>query len=189
MHLGIPNSRTRYYFMAKHVSLGPFKDQKLDGQLLRSDMAEDACWKNFCSTNLHSNFQATPTLSDFFGLPMHNLESYRIPKKIFDKHAMVYDIVHPGANHTCCFTKGYGTYAQATGSILNFGSEPNGMKWEDHRYFTEYEIAQLMGFPISDSNHHFLSFPNSTSLRQRYKLLGNSLNVMVVSKLLAYLLS
>lgn len=104
MHLGIPNSRTRYYFMAKHVSLGPLKDQELDGQLLRSGVAEDARWKRFCSEKLQSNLQPTPSLNSFFNLPMRNLEPYRIPQKvmrsppkpnkqIFDKHAMVYGML------------------------------------------------------------------------------------------------
>ena len=46
------------------------------------------------------------------------------------------------------------------------------------RYFTEYEIAALHAFPPS------FSFPDSTTLRQRYKALGNSLNIHVVQTLM-----
>ena len=46
------------------------------------------------------------------------------------------------------------------------------------RYFTEYEIAALLCFPPT------FTFPASTSLKQRYKALGNSLNVHVVATLM-----
>jgi tRNA (cytosine38-C5)-methyltransferase len=51
------------------------------------------------------------------------------------------------------------------------------------RYFTEREIARLMGFPDS------FQFPESVSRRQRYRALGNSLSVTVVSALIRYLLT
>jgi tRNA (cytosine38-C5)-methyltransferase len=50
------------------------------------------------------------------------------------------------------------------------------------RYFTPREIANLHGFP---STFHF---PPSFSLKQCFSLLGNSLNVVVVSELIDYLL-
>ncbi|KAF9437339.1 tRNA (cytosine-5-)-methyltransferase [Entomortierella beljakovae] len=54
------------------------------------------------------------------------------------------------------------------------------------RYFTENEVAQLMGFPITEGK---FSFPATTSLKQRYRVLGNSINVKVVSQLIRYLLT
>ncbi|CAG8538226.1 10925_t:CDS:2 [Acaulospora colombiana] len=50
------------------------------------------------------------------------------------------------------------------------------------RYFTEYEISSIMGFPEE------FSFPPEVSLKQRYKVLGNSINVKVVAELIKYLL-
>lgn len=54
------------------------------------------------------------------------------------------------------------------------------------RYFTENEVAHLMGFPITEGK---FSFPATTSLKQRYRVLGNSINVKVVSQLVRYLLT
>ncbi|KAF9994722.1 tRNA (cytosine-5-)-methyltransferase [Entomortierella chlamydospora] len=54
------------------------------------------------------------------------------------------------------------------------------------RYFTENEVARLMGFPITEGK---FSFPATTSLKQRYRVLGNSINVEVVSQLIQYLLT
>ncbi|XP_077479899.1 tRNA (cytosine(38)-C(5))-methyltransferase isoform X5 [Stigmatopora argus] len=50
------------------------------------------------------------------------------------------------------------------------------------RYFTPREVANIMGFPES------FSFPEEISIKQRYKILGNSLNVLVVSTLLRQLI-
>jgi len=43
-----------------------------------------------------------------------------------------------------------------------------------------------MGFPILEGK---FSFPATTSLKQRYRVLGNSINVKVVSQLVQYLLT
>ena len=50
------------------------------------------------------------------------------------------------------------------------------------RFFTPAEISLLMGFPNE------FSFPGETTRRQKYKTLGNSLNVHVVAILLHHLL-
>ncbi|KAF9901229.1 tRNA (cytosine-5-)-methyltransferase [Linnemannia zychae] len=54
------------------------------------------------------------------------------------------------------------------------------------RYFTENEVARLMGFPIVEGK---FSFPKNTTLKQRYRVLGNSINVKVVGELIKYLLT
>ncbi|XP_039979327.1 tRNA (cytosine(38)-C(5))-methyltransferase-like [Xiphias gladius] len=51
------------------------------------------------------------------------------------------------------------------------------------RYFTPREVANLMGFPQS------FSFPDQIPTKQQYRVLGNSLNVVVVAKLLQLLVS
>ena len=51
------------------------------------------------------------------------------------------------------------------------------------RYFTPREVANLHSFPP-----HF-TFPEDVTIKQRYALLGNSLSVAVVKRLLLYLFS
>ena len=46
------------------------------------------------------------------------------------------------------------------------------------RFFTPREVSKIMSFPSN------FSFPESISEKQRYKLLGNSINVLVVSELI-----
>eukprot|EP00041_Stephanoeca_diplocostata_P025052 m.647718 g.647718 ORF g.647718 m.647718 type:complete len:156 (+) comp22659_c0_seq3:1543-2010(+) len=52
------------------------------------------------------------------------------------------------------------------------------------RYFTEREIGRLMGFPDEG-----FAFPATTTLKQQRRVLGNSLNVKVVARLMEHLLA
>lgn len=69
--------------------------------------------------------------------------------------------------------------------------------WEnDMRYLSGTEIARLMGFPVSepaagksassddaiDKSFRTFNFPSTTTVKQQWKLLGNSLNVEVAGK-------
>ena len=51
------------------------------------------------------------------------------------------------------------------------------------RYFSPSEICLLLGFPPE------FSFPDSVTLKQQYKVLGNSLSVSVVGLLVLSLIS
>jgi tRNA (cytosine38-C5)-methyltransferase len=93
-----------------------------------------------------------------------------------------------------CFTKSYSRYLEGTGSVFcsvtrdelnkkiaeieeNQG-DMNLKKALKLRFFTSKEVARLMSFPPN------FSFPDSVNEKQRYKLLGNSINVSVVSELI-----
>jgi tRNA (cytosine38-C5)-methyltransferase len=56
------------------------------------------------------------------------------------------------------------------------------------RFFTPAEIARLHVFPIDSfklpTNTPDFEFPSGLTLRQKWQLLGNSLNVLVVSELI-----
>ena len=98
------------------------------------------------------------------------------------------------------FPAGYATYVEGTGSIFNpevadkdavyeeysrrtvrDGDVENPLKKMRLRYFSPREIANLMCFPAT------MRFPVTTTSKQYFKLLGNSLNVLVVSEILKYL--
>ena len=130
------------------------------------------------------------------------LEQYLVPDKVLKKYACGFDIVQPSSTHSCCFTRAYGHYAVGTGSILQHaGSEDLEKAFQDYqkegdsdkgvqslqslklRYFSPREVANLMCFPPS------FTFPPGLTLKQRYKVIGNSVNVHVVSVLLRYLFS
>ena len=146
-----------------------------------------------------------------------NKESLFVPQKIIEKYGMVMDLVTEHSERSCCFTKGYSRLIEGTGSILQtnlkinfqFGNEKNEKnekkieknekKIENNflnedsshiisllkdcqlRFFSPREISNLHCFPS-----HFV-FPSEMSSKQVTRLLGNSLNVLVVSKIISYL--
>ncbi len=126
------------------------------------------------------------------------LARYLLSDKILSKYWRILDVRQKSDTSSCCFTKAYTHYAEGTGSVLQHNSnEPFHERFAEFkndenieklkplklRYFTPREVANLMGFP----DQHF-NFPETTSLKTRYRLLGNSLNVFVVSSLLRILL-
>lgn len=96
-----------------------------------------------------------------------------------------------------CFTKGYQRYLEGTGSVfsplkrstlektiktMTILPDPKLIlhlkKSLQLRFFTPVEIAKLMCFPED------FEFPDEVSDKQKYRLLGNSINVRVVSELI-----
>ncbi|KAL7486486.1 hypothetical protein ACHAW6_012081 [Cyclotella cf. meneghiniana] len=77
----------------------------------------------------------------------------------------------------------------------------NGINWDHMRYLSGTEIARLMGFPVlepaaeqeqvaynakeDDLMIRKFSFPSTCSMKQQWKLLGNSLNVRVAARIAA----
>ncbi|XP_040823725.1 tRNA (cytosine(38)-C(5))-methyltransferase isoform X2 [Ochotona curzoniae] len=121
---------------------------------------------------------------------------YFLPPKSLLRYALLLDIVSPTCRRSTCFTKGYGSYVEGTGSVLQTAEDVQieniykslpSLSQEGKitmlsmlklRYFTPREIANLLGFPPE------FGFPENITVKQRYRLLGNSLNVHVVAKLI-----
>lgn len=114
------------------------------------------------------------------------------------------DIANPNQTRSTTFTKAYGSnYIIGTGSFLQ--TEHLDLEFEPDdqatlltlglRFFTPTEIALLHGLPVAndpitlESLKFKFSFPEGTTRAQQYRLLGNSLNIRVVSHILRHLLS
>ncbi|GBC08991.1 hypothetical protein RclHR1_08530002 [Rhizophagus clarus] len=204
LQLGIPNSRLRYYLLAKKQ---PLDFRESDSKILHyipcsryNQRSNDIIniLNNEDSDSLLSNINIRP-ISDFLQDDV-NYEKYSIPNKTLIKYGKLFDIVKPSSHRSCCFTKGYHHYVEATGSILQLDECLDSDQIFDNkkidspisektinsilklRYFTEREVASIMGFPTD------FSFPDELNLKQRYRVLGNSLNVRVVAELIKYLL-
>ncbi|NXP47007.1 TRDMT methyltransferase, partial [Heliornis fulica] len=139
-------------------------------------------------------------LKDFLEDENEEMSQYFLPPKSLLRYAFLLDIVKPNCRRSTCFTKGYGHYVEGTGSVLQTAvdvqlesvfkhieelpEEEKLMKLSTLklRYFTPREIANLHGFPLE------FDFPDKVTVKQRYRLLGNSLNVHVVAKLITILL-
>uniref|UniRef100_A0A3Q1BB08 tRNA (cytosine(38)-C(5))-methyltransferase n=1 Tax=Amphiprion ocellaris TaxID=80972 RepID=A0A3Q1BB08_AMPOC len=232
--VGIPNSRLRYFLIAK-ISTGQLSTQTslkiLDAfpHAAKSDSAEKpkvlsptcqctskpeeemqsggVLYKLETRTESQRKIDQNSDLSvreiqDFLEPQTEvNMEHYLLPPKTLLRYGLLLDIVKPKCRRSVCFTKGYGRYVEGTGSVLQSSVETevesvfmglDQCSEEEKlqrlsklklRYFTPREVANLMGFPQS------FSFPEQISTIQRYRVLGNSLNVLVVSRLLQLLVS
>uniref|UniRef100_A0A8C8TWH6 tRNA (cytosine(38)-C(5))-methyltransferase n=1 Tax=Peromyscus maniculatus bairdii TaxID=230844 RepID=A0A8C8TWH6_PERMB len=237
--LGVPNSRLRYFLIAKRQS-EPFPFQA-SGQVILMEfpkiatvqpqnhavVAEDKLRvqrtePNICLDSSSTQCSGKDTilfkletaeeidrklqqdsdlsvqmLKDF--LEDDDTNQYFLPPKLLLRYALLLDIVKPTSRRSMCFTKGYGSYIEGTGSVLqtaddvqieNIFKSLNDLTPEEKiaklsllklRYFTPREIANLQGFPPE------FGFPEKITVKQRYRLLGNSLNVHVVAKLIRIL--
>ncbi|XP_069314859.1 tRNA (cytosine(38)-C(5))-methyltransferase isoform X3 [Eulemur rufifrons] len=228
--LGIPNSRLRYFLIAKLQSEPlPFQvpgqvlmefprieyehpqkyatdaekkiEEKIepnicfdsstqcsgkDAILFKLETAEEIERKNQQDGDL-----SVQMLKDFLEDDI-DMNQYFLPPKSLLRYALLLDIVKP----TC---RSYGSYIEGTGSVLqtaedvqieNIYKSLTNLSQEEKitkllmlklRYFTPKEIANLLGFPPE------FGFPEKITVKQRYRLLGNSLNVHVVAKLIKIL--
>ncbi|CAO3648533.1 unnamed protein product [Cunninghamella blakesleeana] len=208
LQLGIPNSRLRYYLLAKlkntsssEPSASPFAYHKDYVSTIDHPVILDHIPTLIPTLSEASSSNITKQINDYLDSTDHD---HAIPDKTLLKHCHVYDIVKPSNYSSCCFTKGYYHFAQATGSILQMNEDVNAsrileqinqLKDEQNdqeklqllntlqlRYFTPREVANLMGFPYD------FTFPEKTTKKQQYRTLGNSINVTLVSCLMKYLI-
>ncbi|XP_074840921.1 tRNA (cytosine(38)-C(5))-methyltransferase isoform X3 [Carettochelys insculpta] len=242
--LGIPNSRLRYFLIAKLQSepfsfhaadqiLENFPDQEPKASAkhtIAAGLEKENCFTLPKEENIDPNSGGNgqclqkeviifkletanemerkqnqdrdlsiQMLKDFLEEGGEELSQYFLPPKALLRYALLLDIVTPTCRRSTCFTKGYGHYVEGTGSVLQTAedvqlesvfksiemlSEEEKLKKLSTlklRYFTPREIANLHGFPPE------FGFPDTITVKQRYRLLGNSLNVHVVAKLITLL--
>lgn len=184
--IGVPNTRYRYYCLARRKK--PFSFQ-CDSILERlPNITNDIECPTIEAVLPHINDDT-------------NLIEFRLADNILLKRAWLLDITYSTSTNTRCFTKAYTHYAEGTGSIhcplekkqldqvfmeiqnesLSSDEKLKKLKSLNLRYFTPAEIAKLMSFPDK------FTFPSETTNKQRYRVLGNSINVAVVGKLIEIL--
>ncbi|TMS37772.1 hypothetical protein L596_004636 [Steinernema carpocapsae] len=180
---GIPNSRPRYYILAK----------------LNSD---DAIF-GASSIKTQENEAHVNQVKEYLSFEAEEDPDLFLPLETILKHRDIIDLVEPKAVRTACFTKAYGHYVKGTGSLLvsrvpcshedkNFtkadflGIMSSG---QDEviaslriRYLSVEEVSRLMGF------RNRLRQPPEITRSQMYRGLGNSVSVFVVALLLKRLL-
>lgn len=189
---GVPNSRSRYYCLARR------KDFNFTGESILEKIPSEC--------GIPENGFNETVISDLIEPEGLITKDYYVPEKILTKRVWLMDIVTAESKKTMCFTKAYTHYSEGTGSIYTSLSkkdmdlvfsklkelETSGGKEELRiellkslklRYFTPREVARLMSFPDT------FDFPTETTNRQKYRLLGNSINVYVVSILIKILCS
>uniref|UniRef100_A0A8C1YWA9 tRNA (cytosine(38)-C(5))-methyltransferase n=1 Tax=Cyprinus carpio TaxID=7962 RepID=A0A8C1YWA9_CYPCA len=226
--LGIPNSRLRYFLIAKRPP-GPFSfltsaeimegfpmsespdsltvphnnptssecEREKSGMIIFKLETEQELERK----RIQDSQETVRRLQDFLQEDEEDLDQYLLPPKTLLRYALLMDVVQPSFRRSVCFTKGYGHYVEGTGSVLQScvdvelesvfknlellseADKLNQLLQLKLRYFTPREIANLMGFPAD------FTFPKHISVKQQYRVLGNSLNVHVVSHLIRLMIS
>lgn len=203
--VGIPNDRPRYYSLAvlsrKDESCSLSSYLQLEADFQSSPVVHTSITE--LGVLALENVSELPPIADF--LDMHeatNRDSLKIADKLLNSRASwCFDIVTPQDRRSACFTQSYGKFIRGTGSVLweSTSNDDDGASsrfalinpeerefnpdWaqglnlkENLRYFSGTEVCRLMGFDES------FSFPGDCSLKQQWKLLGNSLNVRVAAR-------
>ncbi|KAF7266545.1 hypothetical protein GWI33_020054 [Rhynchophorus ferrugineus] len=158
----IPNCRHRYYCLAKKEAF-KFATTSLMEQLPL----------NIPSDSIYAKIEDILDKDEDY-------ENYCLPDNVLKKRLNVVDICYSESEMSCCFTKAYGRYIEGTGSIFTELKEQDVIK-KLQILKTFREIAKLMCFP------KYFSFPSYITKKQKYMLLGNSINVTVVSYLIKLL--
>lgn len=189
---GFPNTRKRFYCLALLHScngkIGP--SERLPGSEAPSIPVRPV--RDFCLPHITTAAEE---------------EDLSVPRKLLQRAtqaAWQFDVATAGSRATKTFTASYGKpgYAEEglskAGPLLLLdgkgGLEPAEehrarfghiaeADWRRVRYFAPEEILALQGFPES------WRLPQSLEVRKQWRLIGNSINVTVVSKLIGRLLA
>lgn len=182
--IGIPNARLRYYLMAVRTGEAAYSGT------IHTSFTE-VCGPAPATRQLR-------TLQEYL-LPEGDDPKYQVPHRyLTDYKNYRHDITTPSSTRSTTFTKAYGSkHIIGTGSFLQTRlldleyrpDDPEALVQIGLRFFTPMEIARLHGLPVREGEgRRVFRFAPDTPPTQMYKLLGNSLNIKVVSFILRRLL-
>jgi tRNA (cytosine38-C5)-methyltransferase len=170
---GIPNDRKRYYLTAKRIIGKPGHIYPL--------AYSDPHAPQISISPMHAYLQH---------LDDSSIQDYLVPEGYLAKRFNFrHDIISSESQSSATITKAYGTHHLiGSGSLLQTDGFDQEIDFKDVqtlmklklRFLTPTEIARLHALPIDLGQ---FKFPEKLSIKQRYKLLGNSLNVHVVYNL------
>lgn len=181
---GTPNQRFRYYCLAVRAD----GSQIVPEQKIETNLGIPAIPPNEISNYLE--VLTTDELTDLL-----------IPDSVLLKRYGVLDICTATSTNSMCFTKAYSRFMEGTGSVYSPKSDSEVQQVFDElkimdlsedtklkllkslelRFFSPREVANLMNFRKS------FKFPSCLTKKQRYRLLGNSININVVAELIKIL--
>ncbi|ESK88473.1 dna methyltransferase [Moniliophthora roreri MCA 2997] len=204
LQFGIPNSRLRYYLLARRTPF-PFDSDAIQRSIPGLENATPSdCFEAggaAAATNV-------PEIRAYLNAPTDSVGSswhpHAIPDRVLKKWGRLFDIVLPSSRRTCCFTRGYTQLVERAGSILQTNEEldttatfdtflasddPDAVRMLHPlglRYFSPSELLRLFAFEEQGSSFKF-TWPPDVSTKSKYRLIGNSVNVKVVRHLIEFL--
>lgn len=198
--VGLPNDRPRYYcvaarngyqdnnsWLSNYLTIGGEDVPRIIHAALEELQVMDSTNEQLTLPKLNSYLDENPS------------KDLLVPDKVrHSSSSWCFDLVTRDSRRSSCFTSGYGKFVRGTGSIIveDTGGAPLpelqcpekrefDADWQSQlpptsrlRYFSGGELARLLDF------HRSFEFPPSITQKQQWKLLGNSLNVRVASRIL-----
>jgi tRNA (cytosine38-C5)-methyltransferase len=198
LQIGIPNSRLRYYLIARLERAFSFGEDDAVIETIPSVLYSSSCTKCPVNRLICGEIDSEKRKLQSFLLQDVEHSFFLTDKQL--QYTQGLDIVTRNSISTCCFTRGYGHLLLGTGSVLQVNDKLDvhqlmlqvgdlneaermvRLKELGLRFFTPQEVANLMCFPS------VFRFPDHITSRQKYRLLGNSVNVDVISLMLQFLL-
>jgi tRNA (cytosine38-C5)-methyltransferase len=109
----IPNSRLRYYLLAKKTPLQFLyvPSNKQDEVWRQIPGQESSVWSD-PRLQEHAGADSSPDnnvrkIRDYLDIPSEgDAHKFTIPDKVLEKWGRLFDIVTPSSKRTCCFTRG-----------------------------------------------------------------------------------
>lgn len=150
MQFGIPNSRLRYYLLAKKAPLSfPHVDSRNSDKLGRCIPGRGADWLDL-RLDPDAIDHGSPTNSVVYDLRRYldrgyDSREFIVPDKVLKKWGRLFDIVLPSSRRTCCFTRGYTQLVERSGSVL----QKNEIL--DVRYLITFFSCCLLTFLIDET--------------------------------------
>jgi len=202
LSFGIPNSRLRYYLLARFESFSLPTEISTAG-MLRHIPGRGTNWVD--DREQSKVLPGARMVREYLDQDNSSLDDCNIPPRVLEKWGRLFDIVPPTSYRTCCFTRGYTKMVERTGSILQENESLDTKETFDRflqaqaegdpnptsilaplrlRYFSPEELLRLFGF---DTDTGPFSWPAGVTTKSKYKLIGNSVNVHVVAELVDYL--
>jgi len=203
--IGVPNRRPRIYILARHTATS-------------KTVLHDIEFSFPPQPGTHSAAPPPipKTLADYLEPASSNANclsnaEFAVPQSLLERmasHDTSWEVVGPNSTSSSTFTSGYGAnyhdsyrfgpllglYDVSRDSDHQVGTTAEGgnasegrirrvlAPGEPVRLFTPGELLRLAGFPQN------FTFPPEITTRQKYKLIGDSINVEVVARLIHFLL-
>jgi tRNA (cytosine38-C5)-methyltransferase len=211
----VPNTRERYYLLAKRKDLGAFADATPRMRPFATCRHPRDGFEHL-EKNKNGGGERGTRNADAVGAYLRratvategsDAASLAVPAAAAAKYWRWFDVVTPSSLGSQCFTAGYGKTVYG-GSVLAaeaFASDPEMCEVADAaqkryrlvrpppknalRYFAPEEIAALHGLErASAASGARFALPDTLTRRQLYFTLGNSISVDVVQELMRYLM-
>lgn len=124
LQFGIPNSRLRYYLLAKATPLTFRLPAENRRGILRHIPGDGRPWTD---DRKNANAEAIEGFLDA-EMSSDEFDSLKIPDRVLEKWGRLFDIVKPSSRRTCCFTRGTFSLFSCDTDLILIRLHPDGRK-------------------------------------------------------------